>query len=67
MSETVLTKKENDILETAEDVILKKLEQYRENAENMTDKDIYNMQVLVVTLGRIRAIRDGKSYVTPPF
>ena len=60
-----LTKKENDILDVAEDVILKKLEQYRDNVETMTDKDVYNAQVLVITTGRIAAIREGKFYTTP--
>lgn len=65
MSEIVLTEKENDILETAEDVILKKLQQYQENVEGMTDKDIYNLQMLVVTLGRVRGIKQDKNPVIP--
>lgn len=60
-----LTRKEKDILDVAEDVIQKKLESYRGNAEAMTDKDVYNAQTLVITLGRIIAIRTGHLYMTP--
>ena len=62
-----MTEKENNILETAEDVIQKLLNNYNSDIKQMSDKDVYNVQMLVVTLGRIRAIRDGKNYVNPPY
>lgn len=52
----------DEILITAEDVIQKKLKHYQEMAREMTDKDIYNFQLLVITAGRIRAIRRGQEY-----
>lgn len=52
-----LTKKQNDILEKAEDVIQKKLENYLEATKEMTDKDVYALQLLVITFAKIQAIR----------
>lgn len=54
-----MTEKEKDILDKAEDVILKKIKLYQEAPEAMTDKDCYNLQLLVITVGRIQGIRDG--------
>ena len=56
---TELTKKQNDILDKVEDVILKKLDCYLEAPEKMDDKDVYNLQSIVSAIGRIRSIRDG--------
>ena len=61
-----MTEKENDILEKAEDVILRKMEHYLEASKEMTDKDIYSLQMLVITLGRIRAIKAGRNYYEVP-
>lgn len=54
---TEFTKKQNDILEKAEDVIQKKLEHYLEAPKDMTDKDVYAFQLLVITFAKIQAIR----------
>lgn len=54
-----MTEKEKDILEKAEDVILRKMEQYLKAPEAMTDKDCYDFQLLVITTGRIRSIKEG--------
>ena len=61
-----LTQKQNDILDKAEDVIQKKLAHYLEAQTDMTDKDIYNLHQMVITMGRIQAIRDGKASVYVP-
>ena len=54
-----MTEKEKNILDKAEDVILRKMEQYLKAPEDMTDKDCYNFQLLVITTGRIKSIREG--------
>lgn len=55
-----MTDKGKDILDKAEDVILRKIEHYQEAPKSMTDKDCYSLQILVITEGRIRSIREGK-------
>lgn len=57
-----MDEKKNDILDKAEDVIRKKMAHYQETAREMTDKDIYNFQLLVITEGRIQAMRRGQEY-----
>lgn len=49
-----------DILNKAEDVILKKINHYSENVEAMSDKDCYALQILIMTEGRLLSIRSGK-------
>ena len=56
-----LTKKQNDILDKAEDVIQKKLECYLEAPKEMTDKDVYALQLLVITFAKVQAIRGNKT------
>lgn len=56
-----LTKKQNDILDKAEDVIQKKLEHYQEAPKEMSDKDVYALQLLVITLAKIQAIRENRT------
>lgn len=51
--------KKEDILNKAEDVILKKIEQYEENAQGMDKDDCYALQLLIMTEGRILSIRKG--------
>ncbi len=57
--------KKNDILDKAEDVILKKIEQYAEHVHEMDDKDCHALQLLVMTEGRILAIKDGANREMP--
>lgn len=54
-----LTGKGNDILDKAEDVILRGVEKLLEAPEKMTGEDCRNLQTLVCTEGRIQAIRYG--------
>ena len=56
-----LTEKQNDILDKAEDVIQKKLEHYLEAPTEMTDKDVYALQLLVITMAKIQAIRENRT------
>lgn len=56
-----MTEKEKEILEKAEDVMLAKINGYLGAPEKMTDKDCYDLQIFVITLGRIRAIKEGKT------
>lgn len=51
--------KKNDILDKAENVILKKIEHYEEHIQDMDKDDCYAFQLLVITEGRILSIRDG--------
>jgi len=60
-----MTDKKNDILNKAEDVILKKIEQYGECIQNMDKDDCYALQLLVMTEGRILSIRDGVNREMP--
>ncbi len=57
--------KKNDILDKAEDVILRKIGQYTEHVHEMDDKDCHALQLLVMTEGRILAIRNGNDNQMP--
>lgn len=54
-----MTDKKNDILDKAEDVILKKIKQYGESVQDMDKDDCYALQLLVITEGRIQSIKNG--------
>lgn len=54
-----MTKRTNDILEKAEDVILKKIENYEKSVKEMDKDECYALQLLVITEGRIVSIREG--------
>ena len=54
-----LTGKGKDILDKAEDVLLRGVEKLLETPEKMTGEDCRNLQALVCTAGRIQAIRKG--------
>lgn len=56
-----LSKRQNDILDKAEDVIQKTLEHYQEMTREMTDKDVYALQMLVITVAKIQAIRENRT------
>lgn len=57
----ILTEKENDILGRMEDVISEKVDWCKKNVQNMTDKDWYNFQLMVIMMARIQSIKSGKS------
>lgn len=57
-----MSEMETEILEKAEKVMLKKIEGYLADTEKMTDKDCYNLQLFIVNIGRIRGIKEGKTY-----
>ena len=57
----ILTEKENDILIRMEDVISEKVDWCKKNVQNMTDKDWYNFQLMVIMMGRIQSIKSGKT------
>ena len=57
----ILTEKENDILIRMEDVISEKVDWCKKNVQNMTDKDWYNFQLMVIMMGRIQSIKSGKN------
>lgn len=57
--------KKYDILNKAEDVILKKIENYGKHTEDMDKDDCYALQLLVMTEGRILSIRDGVNKELP--
>lgn len=57
--------KKNNILDKAEDVIMKKIEHYGRNTEDMDKDDCYALQLLVITEGRIQSIRDGVNRERP--
>ncbi len=57
--------KQYDILNKAEDVILKKIEHYGKHTEDMDKDDCYALQLLVMTEGRILSIRDGVNKELP--
>lgn len=61
-----MTENGKKILDTAEQVILRKMEGYLKEPEAMTDKDCYNFQLLVITAGRINQIRSGAQGVEIP-
>ena len=54
-----LTGKGNDILDKAEDVILRGVEKLLDTPEKLTTEDCRSLQTLVCTAGRIQAIRHG--------
>ncbi len=56
-----LTENENDILIRMEDVISEKVDWCKKNVQNMTDKDWYNFQLMVIMMGRIQSIKSGKN------
>lgn len=58
--------KENDILDKAEDVILRGVEKLLESPEKMSGEDCRNLQTLVCTAGRIQAIRGGNFHSNYP-
>ncbi len=60
-----MSDKKTDILGKAEDIILKKLEYYESHAQEMNDKDCYALQLLVITEGRIQAIKNGGNNQMP--
>lgn len=60
------TGKGNDILDKAEDVILRGVEKLLEAPEKMTGEDCRNLQTLVCTAGRIQAIRHGSFFSNYP-
>ncbi len=61
-----LAKKQNDILDKAEDVILQEVEKLLGTQEKMTTEDCRNLQTLVCTAGRIQAIRCGNFHSNYP-
>lgn len=61
-----LARKGNDILDKAEDVILREVEKLLEAQEGMTGEDCRNLQTLVCTTGRIQAIRNGNFHSNYP-
>lgn len=61
-----LTGKGNDILDKAENVILRGVEKLMETPEKMTGEDCRNLQTLVCTAGRIQAIRRGNFHSNYP-
>lgn len=60
------TGKGKDILDKAEDVILRAVEKLLETPEKLTGEDCRNLQTLVCTAGRIRAIRSGNFHSNYP-
>lgn len=58
--------KGNDILDKAEDVILRGVTEMLEKPEKMTGEDCRNLQTLVCTAGRIQAIRRGSFHSNYP-
>lgn len=61
-----LTKKENDILEKAEDAILRQVEKINALADGMSEADCRSLQTLVCTVGRIRAVKGGNNFSNYP-
>ena len=59
--ENIMSETGTKILDTAEQVILRKMEGYLKEPEAMTDKDCYNFQLLVISAGRINQIRSGET------
>lgn len=59
--------KGNDILDKAEDVILREVEKLLESPEKMSGEDYRNLQTLVCTAGRIQAIRFGRFFSNYPY
>ena len=61
-----LTGKGNDILDKAEDVILRGVGKLLEVPDKLTTEDCRNLQTLVCTAGRIQAIRVGNFHSNYP-
>lgn len=61
-----LTGKGNDILDKAEDVILRGVEKLVDTPVELTAEDCRNLQTLVCTAGRIQAIRSGNFHSNYP-
>lgn len=61
-----LTGKGNDILDKAEDVILRGVEKLLDTPEKLTTEDCRSLQTLVCTAGRIQAIRHGNFHSNYP-
>ncbi len=61
-----LTQKENDIIEKTEDAILRQVEIFTKIEDRMSETDCRNLQTLVCTLGRIRAIKGGNNFSNYP-
>lgn len=59
-------RKGNDILDKAEDVILRDVEKLLEMPDKMSSEDCRNLQTLVCTAGRIQAIRNGNFHSNYP-
>lgn len=57
--------KQYDILNKAENVILKKIEHYEECVQEMDKDDCYALQLLVITEGRVLSIRNGVNKELP--
>lgn len=60
-----MSEKQKEILDRAEDLILRKVEHYLKAPESMSDKDIYNFQLLMNTSGRIQGMRNGQPHMVP--
>ena len=61
-----LTEKGNDILDKAEDVILRGVKKLLETPDKMSAEDCRNLQTLLCTAGRIQAIRSGNFHSNYP-
>lgn len=61
-----LTEKGNDILDKAEDVILRGVKKLLETPDKMSAEDCRNLQTLICTAGRIQAIRSGNFHSNYP-
>lgn len=61
-----MSKKQKEILDKAEDLILRGVEKLLETPEKMTGEDCRNLQTLVCMAGRIQAIRRGNFYSNYP-
>lgn len=61
-----LTRKGNNILGKAEDVILQGVEKLLDTPEKLTTEDCRNLQTLVCTAGRIQAIRNRNFHSNYP-
>lgn len=62
-----MSEKQKEILDKAEDLILRRVEHYLKAPENMSDKDIYNFHQIVITFGRIRGLRKGNAPATADY
>lgn len=60
------TRKGKDILDKSEDVVLRGIEKLLETPGKMSGEDCRNLQTLVCTAGRIRAIRSGNFHSNYP-